>query len=234
MNMRVLRAVVLIFFAAVTAGDESWLQASAKPSSDGSIFQEDFNGIDVGDIPVEWTRHIQVAGDRVQGIAEVSDRFAANRTFHLDDGQAHIAVWSVSDEVLPEDNRWAVQFDLYLTGWRYTASDSGAIFGLKEGARRRGNFLPVIQLENQEARGEVTLLGLGKVLESDISVLQWHRIVIRRDGLKWGFYLNGELKREVEGVESGLRGYAFGSFKDWHHVCRDVYIDNFKIGRFVK
>ncbi len=207
---------------------------SERPASDGSIFTEDFEGVDVDGVPEAWDRHVQTVDGAPQGIAGVSGRFAG-RTFLLRDGSAHIAAWSVSDEVLPEDNRWAVQFDIYPASGLYAASDAGAVFGLKRGVRGSEDFLPLIQMDNDSTRGKpIALLGLGEVMESNLTPDRWHRIVISREGTTWEFYLNDELKNTVPDADTDLRGYAFGSFRSWEHRAMQVYFDNFRIGRFTR
>lgn len=204
------------------------------PASDGSIMTEGFEDVDAGGIPEGWNKFIQTTDGKAHGIAEVSGRFDS-RTFLLRDRQANIAVWSASDEVLPEDNEWAVQFDIYPARGLYSAHAGGAVFGLKRGERGSGDFLPVIQLDNNSTPARpIKLLGLGELLEDSLVPERWHTIVIRRKGTDWEFYLNGELKKAVSGIDADLRGFAFGSFQDWRHVARDVYYDNFSIGRFVR
>ena len=62
---------------------------------------------------------------------------------------------------------------------------------------------------------------------------QWHRLVIRREGAGWRFYLDDELTKTVTGRDTDLRGYAFGSFRNWQHVAQDVHYANFEIGNFI-
>ena len=179
------------------------------------------------------------------GIARVSRSFVRAPTLHLRDQRSHVAVWSQSDEVLPEQKRWAVQFDFRLTGelvyksideGPYKAGDAGAAFGLKRGRPARdADFLPLVQFDNGESPGKpVALLGLGEVLASNVSANKWHRLVIHRDGDTWRFFLDDELKRTVTGRDSDLRGIAFGSFRNWPHVAQDIHYANLKIGNFME
>lgn len=228
-------AAVLVICPALM-GDEP-----GRPSSDGSIYSQDFEAIEPGGLPEEWESYVQTTNGTAHGHAEVSGSFE-RRSFRLSDGQAFVAAWSVSDEIFPEEGNWAVQFDMRLAGPLIYglaaggAPGAGAVFGLKRGRRgAAAPFLPVIALDGRgRDGGQVALLGLGEVIDADVPANAWHRIVFRREGTAWKFYLNGELKRTVTGVDTDLRGYAFGSFRDWRHMARDVYIDNFKIGRFAE
>jgi hypothetical protein len=220
-------AIAVLTMSPVVTGDEA-----RKPSSDGSIYSQNFDGIAPGELPEGWTSHIQLSNGVPTGFAGAWD-FDKERVFRLIDGSAHIAVWSDADDVLPGDNNWAVQFDFQLFGRRrYRADDSGALFGLKRGRERGGDLLPIIQLNNEGNREPVDISAFGRVIGKDLSPDQWHRVVIRRDGLDWYVYLNDELKAAVSGLESDFRGYAFGSFLDWRHMADGVYYDNFKIGRY--
>nr|MBP8951810.1 hypothetical protein [Armatimonadota bacterium] len=198
-----------------------------------------------GSIPPGWQREIQERDGQVFGIARVSRSFVRAPTLHLRDQRSHVAVWSQSDEVLPEQKRWAVQFDFRLTGelvyksideGPYKAGDAGAAFGLKRGRPARdADFLPLVQFDNGESPGKpVALLGLGEVLASNVSANKWHRLVIHRDGDTWRFFLDDELKRTVTGRDSDLRGIAFGSFRNWPHVAQDIHYANLKIGNFME
>jgi hypothetical protein len=202
---------------------------------DGAVLDEDFAGVKTGDIPAIWGRDVQRRGAQVFGRAEVSRHFVRNSTLHLSDQESHVAVWSKADDVLPASKEWAVQFDFRLTGrLLYKAADVGAIFGLKRGAYRSADYLPLVQLDNGGIAGKaVTLLGLGETLATELPPNQWHRLVIRRDGTVWHFYLNGELKKTVHDRDTDYRGYAFGSFRDWPHVAQDIHYAKLKIGNFV-
>jgi hypothetical protein len=80
----------------------------------------------------------------------------------------------------------------------------------------------------------VTLLGLGEVLATDVAANRWHRIVIHRDGTTWRFFLDDELKATVTDQDADLRGFAFGSFRNWPHVAQDIHYANLKVGNFVE
>jgi hypothetical protein len=240
--------VVRIHNSAFNAGIHQPVQiylpeASFRDGCDGAIIAEDFGRVATGAIPAAWRRQIQERDGQVFGLAEVSRHFARTPTLHLRDQRSHVAVWSVSDEVLPAGNRWAVQFDFRLTGaliykasdeGPYSAANAGAAFGLKRGQPGSADFLPLVQLDNGETAGEdVTLLGLGEVLATGLSPEQWHRLVIHRDGTTWHFYLDDELKKTVDGRDTDLRGYAFGSFRNWQHVAQDIHYANLRIGNFI-
>ena len=201
---------------------------------DGAALHETFANIDSGGIPVGWQRYVQGRDGHLFGCAEVSHQFVRTPTLHLRDERSHVAVWSTSDEVVPPGGQWAVQFDFRLTGGlAYKADDCGAIFGLKRGDRRNGDFLPLLQLDNGEAAGKpVTLLGLGEVLATDLPADRWHRVVIHRDAAQWQFYLDDELKKTVANRDTDCRGIALGSFRDWRHVARDIHYADLKIGAF--
>jgi len=136
-----------------------------------------------------------------------------------------------------------VQFDFRLTGGLtykstdaapYEAADAGAMFALKKGDYRSPDYLPLVQLDNEEAAGKpVTLLGLGKVLAKDLRADQWHRLVVQRDGTNWRFYLDDKLVKTVLDRHPDYRGYAFGSFRDWQHVAQDIHYTGLKIGSFI-
>ena len=216
-----------------------------RDACDGAFLNEDFAEVEAGSIPPGWQREIQERDGQVFGIARVSRSFVRAPTLHLRDQRSHVAVWSQSDEVLPEQKRWAVQFDFRLTGelvyksideGPYKAGDAGAAFGLKRGRPARdADFLPLVQFDNGESPGKpVALLGLGEVLATDVSANKWHRLVIHRDGDTWRFFLDDELKRTVTGRDSDLRGIAFGSFRNWPHVAQDIHYANLKIGNFME
>ncbi|MBT3381583.1 MAG: DUF4838 domain-containing protein [Lentisphaerae bacterium] len=210
---------------------------------DGAILNEDFADVKTGGIPAAWERHIQQRGSQVFGLAEVSRHFVRRATLLLRDQRSHVAVWSRSDDVLPESGKWVVQFDVRMTGGLvfkasdtgpYKAGNAGALFGLKRGTRKSPDYLPLVQLDNAEEAGKpVTLSGLGHVLATDLAPDRWHRIAIHRDGTSWHFYLDNELKATVLDRDTNLRGYAFGSFRDWPHVAQDVHIADLKIGNAV-
>lgn len=212
-----------------------WLRSSYHAASDGAIFAEDFDDLPVGGLPEAWKRYIQ-PNDRggFHGAAGISDYFFANRTLHLQDQRSHVAVWSAADDVLPADHHWAVQFDFRLVGaLTFKASPKGAIFGLKQGERRSGAFLPLVHLDNNEEAGKpVALLALGHELATDLPAHQWHRLVVQREGTTWRFFLNDELRHTATDLESDYRAYAFGSFLDWQHRAQDIHYDNLRIGRF--
>ena len=214
-----------------------------RHACDGAILDEDFGNVKTGAIPAAWERHVQQRDGQVFGIAGVSRHFARGATLHLRDQRSHVALWSKSDEALPAGGRWTVQLDFRLTGGLvykasdvgpYKAADAGAVFGLKRGNRGSGDFLPLVQLDNNETAGEpVTLLGLGEALATDLPADRWHRLVIRRDGTTWRFYLDDELKKTVADRDTDLRGFAFGSFRDWPHVAQDIHYADLRIGTFV-
>lgn len=212
--------------------------ASTAPvdACDGSVLSENFAAIEAGSLPSYWNKMIQIDSlGRPTGIAGVSHHFVASPSLHLRDSQAHVAVWSVSDEALPADNKWAVQFDFRLTGKGLYKASAGAAFGLKRGKPgKHDNYLPLLQLDNNETAGKpITLLGLGEVIDSNLKMNTWYRLVIRRDGKNWSFYVNGELKKTVVKRDTDLRGYFFGSFHDWPHVAEDIHYANLKIGNFI-
>jgi hypothetical protein len=202
---------------------------------DGKALTETFENVKKGEIPAGWKRSIQQRDGHVFGKAEVSRHFVQGPSLHLQDQRSHVAIWSAADDVLPEGRQWAVQFDFRLTGRRcYKAADVGGIFGLKQGEMMKGQFLPLAQVDNGESPGKpVTLLGLGKELAADLEPDKWHRLIIRRDGTDWQFYLDDELKGTVKDRDTGLRGIAFGSFVNWHHVAEDIHYANLKIGGFI-
>lgn len=218
--------------------------AAYRDACDGTVLKETFETVKTGGIPATWKRHIQERDGQVFGIAEVRRHFVRGPTLHLRDQRSHVAVWSASDEALPAGGEWTVQFDFRLTGGLvYKASDvgpykaaaAGAIFGLKRGDPGSPDFLALVQLNNDEDAGKpVTLLGLGEVLATDVTPDRWHRLVIRRDGATWHFYLDDELRKTVQGRDTDLRGYAFGSFHNWPHVAQDIHYTDLKIGNFVK
>jgi hypothetical protein len=215
-----------------------------RDACDGAVVNETFETVDVGGIPDGWKRYIQERDGQVFGIAEVCHQFASRFTLHLRDQRSHVAIWSTSDDVLPPGGTWAVQFDFRLTGGlvykssdvgSFKAAQAGAIFGLKRGERGSGDFLPLVQLNNDEQAGEpVSLLGLGEVLDPDVTPDKWHRVVIRREGTTWHFYLDDRLKGTVVDRDTDLRGFALGSFHDWPHVAQDIHYSNLKIGNFIE
>ena len=239
---------VRIHNSAMNAGIHQPVQAylpdvAYRDACDGAILTETFETVKPGEIPSAWKRYIQTRGTQVFGIAEVSRQFARHATLHLRDQRSHAAVWSVSDDILPEDGQWTVQFDFRLTdglvykgtdAGQYKAANAGAIFGLKRGERGSPEFLPLVQFDNDETAGApVTLLGFGEVLATDIIPDKWHRLVIRRDGTTWSFYLDDEQAKTIAGRDTDLRGFAFGSFRNWPHVAQDIHYANLKIGHFV-
>jgi len=104
---------------------------------------------------------------------------------------------------------------------------------LKRGSRgRQSDYLSLLQLDNKGQQGApVTLYGLGEVLTENLSPNEWHRVAIRRQGKDWEFHLDGELVKTVRNTDSDLRGLAFGSFRDWQNVMKDVEIADLKIGK---
>lgn len=202
---------------------------------DGKALTETFEEVKKGEIPATWRRHIQERDGHVFGKAQVSRHFAQGPSLHLCDQRSHVAVWSAADDILPAGKQWAVQFDFRLTGRRcYKAADVGGIFGLKQGEMMKGQFLPLAQLDNGETPGKpVTLLGLGKELATNLEPDKWHRLIIRREGTDWQFYLDDELKGTVSDRDTPLRGIAFGSFLNWQHVAEDIHYANLKIGGFI-
>jgi hypothetical protein len=220
------------------------LEAGFRDACDGAVLQETFLRIPDGDIPSAWRRQIQEHNGRPCGIAQVSHHFVGKPTLHLQDQRSHVAVWSASDEVLPERKQWAVQFDFRLTGeliykgtdaGDYKAAGAGAAFGLKRGEPGSPDFLPLVQFDNGEAAGKpVTLLGLGEILATDVAANTWHRLVIHRDGATWRFYLDDTLTKTIAGRDTDLRGFALGSFRNWPHVAQDIHYANLKIGNFVE
>jgi len=204
----------------------------------GEILHEDFSGAEAGGIPAGWRRYVQVTDDgRVHGIAEVR-KHGARPTLHLRDQRSHVTVWSASDALLPEDKDWVLQLDFRLLGrdthWplTYQASPDGGLIGLKRGSRDSRDYLPLLQLANGgKQRAPVTLYGMGGVLTENLAPNTWHRVAIRRRGTDWEFHLNGVWVKTVRDVDSDLRGLAFGSFRDWHNVMRDVEIADLKIGK---
>ena len=158
----------------------------------GAVPTETFAGAEKGGIPATWGRHIQERDGHVFGAAEVSRHFVQGPSPHLRDQRSDVAIRSVADDVLPTGNQWAVQFGFRPMGRRSCqASDSGAIFGPKQGERRTGQFLPLVQLDNGETPGKpASLLGLGTVPATEIAPDQWHRLIIRRDGTNWQFHLD--------------------------------------------
>ena len=226
--------------------DQRYLPTGAfRDACDGAILNESFEGVKTGGIPAAWERHVQQRDGQVFGIAEVSRHFVKGPTLHLRDQQSHVVIWTASDEALPAGKQWTVQFDFRLTGGlvykasdvgRYKATGAGAMFGLKRGEpAKESDFLPLVQLNNDENAGEpVALVGLGEVLTADLAPDRWHRLVIRRDGMTWHFYLDDELKKTVADRDTDLRGYAFGSFRNWPHVAQDIHYADFKVGDFIK
>jgi len=202
---------------------------------DGAVPTETFAGAEKGGIPATWRRHIQERDGHVSGVAEASRRFVRGPSPHLRDQRSDVAIRSVADDVLPAGNQWAVQFGFRPMGRRSCqASDSGAIFGPKQGERRTGQFLPLVQLDNGETPGKpASLLGLGTVPATEIAPDQWHRPIIRRDGTNWQFHLDDEPKGAADDRGAALRGIAFGSFLDWQHVAGDIHCANLGIGSFV-
>ena len=204
----------------------------------GEILHEDFSGAEAGDVPDAWRRYVQESDGRANGIAEVR-RHGARPTLHLQDRRSNVTVWSASDQVLPEDSDWVLQFDFRLLGTDptgrlvYQASPEGGLLGLKRGTRGAGSdYLPLLQLCNQGKPGEaVTLYGLGEVLTENLAPNEWHRVAIRRQGTDWEFFLDGQPVKTVSGKDTDLRGLAFGSFRDWQNVMQDVEIADLKIGR---
>lgn len=232
--------VVRIHNSAFNAGIHQPVRVYVPPvpfrdACDGTVLTETFEALPAGGIPARWQRYVQERDGQVFGIVGVSRQFAGRATLQLRDQRSHVAVWSASDEVLPAGRQWTVQFDVRLAHpLIYKAAADGAVFGLKRGERGSPAFLPVLQLDNGETVGKpVTLLGLGEVLASDLAADQWHRLVIRRDGTTWEFYLDDELRKTITGRDTDLRGLAFGSFRDWHQVAQDVHYANIRIGRFV-
>lgn len=229
--------VVRIHNSAMNAGIHQPVRAYLPPrqfgdACDGAALDETFAGIEPGGIPEGWRRHVQERDGQVFGLAEVSRHFVRTPTLHLRDQRSHVVVWSASDEVLPPGDHWAVQFDFRLTGRLcYKAADCGALFGLKRGEPGSADFLPLVQVDNDETPGgPVRLLGLGQVLTEDLATDQWHRLVIHRRGTDWDVYLDDELKGSVAGRGTDYRGFALGSFQDWQHVAEDVHYANMKIG----
>jgi hypothetical protein len=214
-----------------------------RNACDGAVLNEDFEGVAAGDVPDGWKRYVQTRGSQVFGIAEVSRHFAGGATLHLRDQRSHVAIWTAADDVLPSDDSWTVQFDFRLTGGltykgtdagQFKAAKAGALFGLKRGERREGEFLPVVQLDNGEQAGKpVALLAFGRELASDLEPDRWHRLLIRRDGAAWHITLDDGAETTVDGPDTDLRGIALGSFRDWPHVAQDVHYDNIRIGSFV-
>lgn len=202
---------------------------------DGKALTETFEEVKKGEIPAGWKRSIQQRDGQVFGKAEVSRHFAQGPSLLLQDQRSHVAIWSAADDVMPEGKQWAVQFDFRLTGRRcYKAAEVGGIFGLKQGEMMKGQFLPLVQLDNGESPGKpVALLGLGQELATNLEPDKWHRVIIRRDGTDWQFYLDDELKGTVSDRDTTLRGIAFGSFLNWPHVAEDVHYANLKIGGFI-
>jgi len=239
--------VVRIHNSAYNAGIHQPVRVYLPPlmfrdACDGRVLNETFAQVPTGGLPAAWSKQIQELDGRPCGIAEVSRHFVGTPTLHLQDQRSHVSVWSVSDEALPAGKQWAVQFDFRLTGdLVYNASDAGphkaasagAAFGLKRGQPGSADFLPLVQLDNGEAAGQpVALLGWGEVLATDLAVNEWHRLVIHRAGTTWRFYLDDELKGTVADRDTDLRGYAFGSFRDWQHVAQDIHYANIRIGTF--
>lgn len=211
---------------------------------DGAVLNETFEQVAPGSLPDIWDRQVQQADGRPCGIAEVSRHFVGTPTLHLQDQRAHVAVWSVSDEALPAGGQWTVQFDFRLTGdliykatdaGEYKAAEAGAAFGLKRGQPGGPDFLPLVQFDNGETAGKpVTLLGLGEVLATDVTPNDWHRLVVHRDGTTWRFYLDDKLTKTIAGRDTDLRGYAFGSFRNWPHVAQDIHYAKLKIGGYME
>ena len=204
----------------------------------GEILHEDFSGAKAGGVPEGWQRYVQESDGRAHGIAEVRQH-GSRPALLLQDKKAHVAVWSASDKLLPDDNDWVLQFDFRLLGTDpngqliYQASPEGGLLGLKRGSRGlHSDYLPVLQLCNKSKSGApVTLYGLGEVLTENLAPNEWHRVAIRRQGTDWEFFLDGQPVKTVSGQDTDLRGLAFGSFRDWQNVMQDVEIADLKIGK---
>ncbi|MBT7304167.1 MAG: DUF4838 domain-containing protein, partial [Victivallales bacterium] len=240
--------VVRIHNAAKNAGIHQPVRAylptaAFRDACDGAVLSESFKNVKTGAIPSSWKRHIQERNGHAFGVAEVKRQFTRGATLHLRDQRSHVAVWSASDEAFPAGKQWAVQFDFRLTGGltykstdegQFKAANAGAMFALKKGDYRSPDYLPLLQLDNEETAGKpVTLLGLGKVLAKDLRADQWHRLVVQRDGTNWRFYLDDKLVKTVLDRHPDYRGYAFGSFRDWQHVAQDIHYTGLKIGNFI-
>jgi hypothetical protein len=206
-------------------------EGEKKDLCDGRIVNENFKTVKVGEIPAIWDRYVQVANNRVNGIAELK-RSGPEACLLLSDRSSNVSVWSKSDTVLPADKNWVVQFDFRLTGKKlYRAHENGALFGLKQGRQSSKKFLPVVQLDNGAKAGKpVRLLAFGQEAAKDLTPDRWYRLAIERHGGTWKVYLDGKLEKTVSGRDSDLRGYAFGSFRNWHNRLEDVELANFKIG----
>jgi hypothetical protein len=206
-------------------------QEEKKDLCDGKIVNEDFKKVKIGEIPDIWNRFIQEANGRVYGIAEVK-RTGQDAVLLLSDCSSFVSIWSKSDSILPASKNWVVQFDFQLIKpRRCVAHESGALFGLKQGNRTSKTYLPVVQLDNGAKAGKpFKLIALGEEAAKDLAPNQWYRLAIERKGTTWNFYLDGELKKTVTNRDSELRGYAFGSFRDWRNRLENVELTNFKIG----
>jgi hypothetical protein len=199
-------------------------------------FVDDF-AAEPGGLPAAWQRVIQESGGRPTGIAGTTRYFVNQPALQLRDRQAHVAVWSTSDELLPVGDTWTVQFDFLLGGELVFQAEgfgkqqpAGAIFGLKRGGKPGGDFLPVVLADNGGKPGEpVRLLAFGNVLTDAVEPHRWHRLVIERQGITWRFFLDGELVQTVSGPDTDLRGIAFGSFADWQHVATDIFYARLRV-----
>jgi len=210
--------VVRIHNSAMNAGIHQPVRVYLPPrqfgdACDGAALDETFADTEPGGIPEGWKRHVQERDGQVFGLAEVSRHFVRTPTLHLRDQRSHVVVWSASDEVLPPGDHWAVQFDFRLTGRLcYKAADCGALFGLKRGEPGSADFLPLVQVDNDETPGgPVRLLGLGQVLTEDLATDQWHRLVIHRRGTDWDVYLDeGQRGRSWYGLSRLRTGFVPG------------------------
>jgi len=209
-----------------------------EDAADGAILSEDFTDVAAGGLPDGWRRVIQERDGHPCGVAGVTHYFQNQRALQLRDSRANVAVWSASDELLPDGDAWVMQFDFLLGGDLVFQSSglgekqpAGALVGLKRGTRQRGEFLPLVQVENGGKRGApVRLLAFGEVVADDVKPNMWHRLVIERQGEKWRISLDGNEKQTVPGPDTMLRGIAFGSFAGWQHVANDIFYARLRVG----
>lgn len=204
---------------------------------DGAAFSEDLAAAEPGGLPAGWQRTIQMSGGRPAGIAGATRYFVNQPALQLRDKQAHVAVWTESDTVLPAGSEWVMQVDFLLGGeLLFQASGFGeqepaeALVGLKRGAKPGGEFLPLVKADNGgEAGGPIRLTAFGTVLAEAVEPHRWHRLVIERQGTTWRFSLDGELVQTVSGRDTDLRGIAVGSFAGWQHVATDIFYARLRV-----
>ena len=205
---------------------------------DAAAFSEDFAAAEPGGLPAGWQRTVQMIGGRPTGIAEATRHFVNQPALQLRDTQAHVAVWTEADDVLPAGSEWVMQLDFLLGGELVFQAaglgekqPAGALVGLKRGGKPGGEFLPLVQADNGgEVGGPIRLTAFGSVLAEAVEPHRWHRLAIEREGTTWRFFLDGELVQTVSGRDTDLRGIAFGSFADWQHVATDIFYARLRVG----